>query len=247
MQAYLLAGAAGLITLGGGLVALRAEAYRGLVFAFCAGALIATALVGLVPDSLALLAESARPYPYEVSALLLACLAGFFSFYLLENLEHHGDVEEDGLLHHSHGHQTGVWGAAGIGVHSFLDGVALGAAFEHGDQLGWSIAIGVLLHKLADGVSVAGVMRGTQHGRRPTVAMVAFAAAAPFAGVMAHRIVDLPIAALALVFGWFAGVFLYLGATSLLPAAHEAARSRRVPLAALAGVVLICGANWLKV
>lgn len=245
MQAYVLAGAAGLITLGGGLVALRAEAHRGLVFAFCAGALIATALVGLVPDSLELLGESTQPF--GVGALLFACLIGFFSFYLLENLEHHATVADDGVLHYRHGHSTGIWGAAGIGIHSFLDGVALGAGFDAGDRLGWSVALAVLLHKLADGVSVTGVMRGTRHAARPTLAMVVFASLAPFAGVIAHRILELPIASLALVFGWFAGVFLYLGATSLLPAAHEAERSRRVPVAALAGVALVCTAHWLGV
>jgi zinc transporter ZupT len=245
MSAYLLAGLAGLITLGGGLLALRAEAYRGFVFAFCAGALIATALLGLVPDSLELLAESGRPG--SVHTLLLACLLGFFTFYLLENLEHHGEPDEPEILHHSHRHQTGIWGAAGIGIHSFLDGLAIGEAFDAGGHLGWSIALGVLLHKLADGVSVAGVMRGTQHDRRTTLAMVGIAAVAPFAGILAQQLVELPLGAASFVFGWFAGVFLYLGATSLLPAAHEAARSRWVQVAALLGVALVWAAAWLEV
>jgi ZIP family zinc transporter len=245
MHAYLLTGAAGLITLAGGLLALHAHAYRGLVFAFCAGALIATALVSVVPESLSLLAAAGRPE--DVRPVLLACLAGFFLFYLLENLEHHPDRGEAAILHHSHRHQTGVWGAAGIGVHSFLDGLAIGEGFDAGAQLGWAVAVGVLLHKLADGVSVAGVMSGTRHDPRATMAMVALAAVAPIVGVLVHRVVELPLGAMALVFGWFGGVFLYLGATSLLPAAHEAARSRSVQLAALLGVALVCVAAWLGI
>jgi ZIP family zinc transporter len=244
MHAYLLTGAAGLITLAGGLLALRADAYRGLVFGFCAGALIATALLSVVPESLELLAMEGRPE--EVQPVLLACLAGFFLFYLLENLGHHGEPEA-GILHHSHRHQTGVWGAAGIGVHSFLDGFAIGVAFDTGEQLGWSVAVGVLLHKLADGVSVAGVMSGTRHDPRASLAMVGLASVAPLAGALAHRVVALPLGALALVFGWFGGVFLYLGATSLLPAAHEAGESRSVQLAALLGVALVCAAAWLGI
>jgi zinc transporter, ZIP family len=245
MHAYLLTGAAGLITLAGGLVALRAEASRGFVFAFCAGALIATALVSVVPESLELLAMEGRPE--AVREVLLACLAGFFLFYFLENLGHHDEPDHPAILHHTHRHQTGVWGAFGIGVHSFLDGLAIGVGFDAGERLGWSVAVGVLLHKLADGVSVAGVMSGTRHDRRATLAMVALASVAPLAGVLAHRVVALPLGALALVFGWFGGVFLYLGATSLLPAAHEAAGSRSVQVAALAGVALVCTAAWLGV
>jgi ZIP family zinc transporter len=245
MHAYLLTGAAGLITLAGGLLALRAELYRGLVFGFCAGALIATALVSVVPESLALLAMEGRSE--DVRPVLLACLCGFFLFYLLENLEHRGDRDEAAILHHTHRHQTGVWGAAGIGVHSFLDGLAIGEGFDAGTHLGWSVALGVLLHKLADGVSIAGVMSGTRHDRRATVAMVAVAAVAPLAGVLAHGLVELPLGGMALVFGWFGGVFLYLGATSLLPAAHEETSSRSVQLAALLGVALVCAAAWLVV
>jgi len=248
MQAYLLTGAAGLITLAGGLLALRAEVYRGLVYGFCAGALIATALVSVVPESLALLAMEGRPE--AVRPVLLACLCGFFLFYLLENLEHHGEHRGGGeaaILHHTHRHQTGVWGAVGIGVHSFLDGLAIGEGFDAGTQIGWAVAVGVLLHKLADGVSVAGVMSGTRHDRRTTVAMVVLASVAPLAGVLAHGLVDLPLDGMALVFGWFGGVFLYLGATSLLPAAHEAAGSRSVQVAALLGVALVCAAAWLVV
>ena len=246
MSPFLLAGLAGLITFAGGLLALRAEAYRGYVYAFCAGALIATALLGLVPDSLALLDQAG--WPDGVHSLLLACLLGFFTFYLLENLEHHhGEREAPEILHYRHRHQTGVWGAAGIGVHSFLDGLAIGEAFNAGGHLGSAIGLGVLLHKLADGVSVAGVMRGTRHDRGTTLAMVAIAAVAPMAGILVHQFVSLPLTAAALVFGWFAGVFLYLGATSLLPAAQEAARSRWVQIAALLGVGLVCAAAWLEV
>ncbi len=45
--------------------------------------------------------------------------------------------------------------------------------------------------------------------------------------------------------GRFAGVFLYLGASSLLPAAHDASHSRLPPLATLAGVAFIYGAQLL--
>jgi zinc transporter ZupT len=44
---------------------------------------------------------------------------------------------------------------------------------------------------------------------------------------------------LAFALGWFAGVFLYLGAAALIPAAHASSRSRWLPVATLGGVALV--------
>jgi zinc transporter ZupT len=55
--------------------------------------------------------------------------------------------------------------------------------------------------------------------------------------------VSMPV--LALMLSWFAGVFLYLGASSLLPAAHEVSQSRHVPLLTLAGAAFIYAVQLL--
>jgi zinc transporter ZupT len=49
------------MTWGGGLLALRLEAYRAFVLAFAAGALVASALVDVIPDALELLEKSGTP------------------------------------------------------------------------------------------------------------------------------------------------------------------------------------------
>src|SRR5690606_33167665 len=134
----------------------------------------------------------------------------------------------------------------GLGLHSFFDGFAIGQGFQAGHSLGWAIALGVTLHKLADGISVAGIMLGTQHSLRATRAMVYLVAAAPIAGFFAQSFVALGSAVLALLLGWFAGIFVYLGASSLLPAAHETSRSRLLMVATLAGAAFILAAQWLS-
>ena len=131
----------------------------------------------------------------------------------------------------------------GIVVHSLLDGFAIGKGFHIHDHVGWAIATGVTLHKLADGASVAGLMLGTQHSTRATTGMLIVTAIAPIFGVWLQVYITLATPQLALLLGWFAGVFLYLGAGSLLPAAHDASHSRLLPLATLAGVVFIYGAQ----
>lgn len=240
MQALLVTGAAGVVTFAGGIVALRARVHRGSVYAFCAGALIGTALLAMIPESL----ELATRGGYDAHALLVSTLLGFFLFYVLENLPHRAAAHPD-VLHYHHGHSTGVWAAAGLAVHSFIDGVAIGEGFDAKAALGWTIAFGITMHKFADGVSVAGVMRGTQQSPRATVSMLTLAAVAPLAGVLTAPMLHISPAVRVLLMGWFAGVFLYMGATSLLPAAHEAGGSRWLTGYAIAGAGFIYVAQIL--
>jgi zinc and cadmium transporter len=234
MTALLVSGATCLVTLGGGLLVLRLQAYRGLVLAFCAGALVAGALMDVIPNALQLLESTQTSFHHH--HLLFASTLGFLVFYLFEHAAHHSD-ERDHPSHYNHSCQVGAWGAAGIGIHSFFDGVAIGGAFEAGTELGWVVAFAVLMHKLADGASTVGVMLGTQHDANTTLRMLLITALAPLAGTILQSLVTIPKPVLALTLGWFAGVFLYLGGSSLLPAAHESGHSRWLPLATLAGVL----------
>jgi ZIP family zinc transporter len=235
MEAFLLSVGAAAITLGGGLLAVRLHQYRAYIFGFCAGALVTAALVEVLPNAHHLLEKSSDGLGLE--ALLLACTVGYLVFYVLDHVAHGGHVHHG--AQHSDTHAAGLWGAIGLALHSFFDGVAIGQGFQAGEEIGWAIAAGVTLHKLADGVSVAGVMLGTQHSVRATRLMVYVVAAAPVLGVVVQSFVTLSPAVLALLLGWFAGIFLYLGASSLLPAAHEASRARVLPFATLAGAVFI--------
>jgi ZIP family zinc transporter len=241
MESLLLSASAGAITLLGGLIALRLHAYRAYIFAFCGGALIAAALLEVIPDAYELL-DSTR-LGFDASHLLIACALGYFVFYVVDHVAHGGHVHHGAA--HSDTHQAGMWGALGLALHSFLDGFAIGQGFQAGNNLGWAIALGVTLHKVADGVSVAGIMLGTQHSVRATRRMVYVVALAPLLGVLAQSFLLLSPALLALLLGWFAGIFLYLGASSLLPAAHETSRSRVLLAATLAGASVIFVAQAL--
>ena len=135
-------------------------------------------------------------------------------------------------------------GSAGLGVLASLTDM-IGGAFQAGSEIGWMVAIAVLLHKIADGASIVGVMLGTKHSLATTTAVLAVTALAPLAGTLAQSLFVMPKALLALTLGWFAGVFLYLGASSLLPAAHESGHSRWLPLSTVAGAAFIYVAQLL--
>lgn len=75
MTALWISGATCVMTFGGGFVALRLQAYRGLVLAFCAGALVAGALMDVIPDALQLLESTQSRFHHH--HLLFACSLGF--------------------------------------------------------------------------------------------------------------------------------------------------------------------------
>jgi zinc transporter, ZIP family len=242
MTAYWLAGATCVMTFGGGLIALRLEAYRGMVLAFCAGALVSGALLNVIPEALDLLEASESRLPHH--HLLFACGLGFLIFYLFEHAVHH-DHDHDANSVRDLRQKVGTWGALGIGIHSFFDGVAIGGAFQASHEMGWVVAMAVMLHKIADGASSVGVMLSTRHSMPQVVAVLSATAIAPLIGTMAQSTLVIPKPMLALILGWFSGVFLYLGATFLLPAAHEAGQSRWLPVATLGGAALIYLTNSL--
>jgi ZIP family zinc transporter len=214
------------MTFGGGLLALRLEAYRAFIFAFAAGALVTSALIDVLPDALEMLSRSGSAWHHH--HLMFACSLGFLSFYLFEE-----------VTHSAHTAQAGLWGAAGISVHSLLDGVAIGEAFHAGVSVGWIVSLAVIVHKFADGVSTVGIMVSTGRSTRLANRMLVLTALAPLVGLAVQTVVPLPLSLLALLLGWFSGVFLYLGAAALIPAAHAASESPWLPVATLSGAILV--------
>jgi zinc and cadmium transporter len=232
MSAFLITSWTCVMTLGGGLIALRLEAYRAFVLAFAAGALVASALLDVIPDALDLLTRSGAPLHHH-HVMFMACL-GFLTFYLLEQAAHESEPHDRRPTR-----LAGFWGAIGIGLHSLLDGVAIGEAFHAGSGVGWIVALAVVVHKFADGVSAVGILTATVRNGRLANALLVLIASAPLAGLAIQALIPLPLYMLAFVLGWFAGVFLYLGAATLIPAAHAASDSRWVPAATLSGALLV--------
>jgi ZIP family zinc transporter len=204
-----LAAATCLSTLVGGFLILRHRGSQHYWFAFAAGSLIAVVFLDLLPESLALGALYHIP-----NRDLLALLAGSFFLYSF--------IDRFFLTHHlhdddAHGHPMGLIGAGSLVVHSCLDGVAIGVAFQAGPTVGAIVATAVIGHDLTDGLNTVVVM--LKHGQsRPRARLfLGFDALAPLAGILLASAYPLPPRWLPYLLAFFAGEFLYLGAGSLLP------------------------------
>lgn len=223
-----------LSTMAGGLFALRTTTHIGVVIALGAGVRIGAAFFDLAP-------ESARELGSLDSAMLWAGI-GFLAFYTLERLTllHVGHEHGQVLDRHEH---VGILGAGGMSVHSFLDGVAIGAAFHAGTEIGLIVAVVVVLHDFSDGIGTVSILIANGGSRRTAFRWLVADAAAPVVGALVAFAVTIEGQVLGAILGVFVGFFLYVGGAELLPEAHRQERSGWVMIATIAGAIFIYAAT----
>jgi ZIP family zinc transporter len=243
-------------TIAGGYAALRLRHRIHALMAIAAGVVVATAVADLFPEAWELVGED--------GALVvgIAAVAGFLGFSLLEAFLHQSSFEHAGTLGHVHARtgepddvdhdhgassphlQTevaarrpgliGLLPPLSLVLHSAMDGLVIGVAFQAGDELGLVVLLAVLFHDFADGMNVATVALEAARGVRVAVAFVVLdAIAAPIGGALS-TLVTIDDRTLGLLLATFGGVFLAIGAGHLLPESQHRNPSRGPAMVALA-------------
>ena len=215
----------------GGLFAISMRERIHLVLGFSAGAVIGVAFFDLMPEALAM----GRAF-YDPNTLLAITACGFFGYAVLDRLvvlhTHDGrDMSES----HRGTLARGVLGAGSLSVHSFLDGFAIGIAFQASRAVGIVVAVAVLVHDFSDGLNTVNVVLKNGGNRVRALSWLAVDAIAPVLGAATSLLMMFPPNALSLVLALFSGFFLYIGASDLLPESHHAHPRFFTTLATLAG------------
>jgi zinc transporter ZupT len=196
----------------GGAAALRFHDRLHLLLGFSSGAVIAVALFDILPEVFALDGGS--------SYMPLAAI-GFLVFFGLERYTAmHRSREHEHAVAGAHEQELGALSAAGLTFHSFLDGVAIGVGFQTGSQIGYLIALGIIAHDLSDGMNTVTVVLAHGNPRRRAGFWLSLDMVAPLLGATATMLFSLQ-GVLPWVLAFFAGSFLYIGASDLLPEARE--------------------------
>jgi ZIP family zinc transporter/zinc and cadmium transporter len=233
--------AAGADLVGGAVVTTRkrwdARFLHGAL-ALGSGFMLAATLLDIIPASLA---NHDRGLPFWI-------LAG----YLFVNLAQRSAA---GHTHsatgaHDHGHapdpgaprrralfssEVGLAAFVGLIIHTFFDGVAIGAGFQVTPSLGLLIFMAVILHKVPEGLTLASIILSSGGRRSQAIAAVAMIGLATVAGtLLANR--------LTVQYGHYAlaisgGVMLYVAASDLVPEISRAKGSQGL-LLLLSGVTL---------
>jgi zinc transporter ZupT len=224
----------------GGLFALRFKDKLHLVLGFSAGAVISVAFFDLLPESIQL---GAGTYPPET--ILKATALGFLGYLLLDRLvffhAHHNDGEHEHDVHLSH-RTKGALGAGALALHSFLDGMAIGLAFQVSTSAGAVVAVAVLVHDFSDGINTVNMILKNSGSRSSAFMWLLVVAFAPILGAFSTYFFTLSEGTLALILSTFAGFFLYIGATDLIPESHHAHPKFITTLMTFVGVLVLYAA-----
>ena len=230
LPAYVLLGLIGIVTgiatyLGGAL-ALRLRQHIRLILGFSAGAVVGVALLDLLPETLELGAKTR-----SVGETATFVVAGFATYMLLDRFLRSLTGGPNG--------RRGHLGAASLTIHSVLDGFGIGLAFHVSAAAAGALALAVLAHDFSDGVNTVNLsLQGTGSPRAARWWLLADATA-PLAGIMAAQLISVDRGQLALLLALFTGVFLYIGASELLPESHDQHPHTWTSVTTLIGMSLI--------
>lgn len=216
-----------LSTLIGGLLAIRFKNKLAIIIGFSAGAVIGVVFFDLLPEAFSLGAKQ-----YTVSDMSAIVIAGFLFYMVLDRLS----------VLHTHQHESNARGRIGAGslsIHSYLDGVAIGVAFQVSVSIGILIAVAVIAHDFADGVNTVSVILKDGGKNKQAYKWLIADAAAPIIGVVSTLFFKIPDALFAVLLAIFSGFFLYIGASDLLPESGQKHPGFLVTFLTILGVAVL--------
>jgi zinc transporter ZupT len=217
--------AATLATLAGGLLALRMRHRISVILGVTAGIVLGVAVFDLIPEALELAGDH-----WSLRALVAFVAIGLGGYMLLDRML--GQARWLPVTWRTH------LGPGTLTLHSLMDGMGIGIAFQIDAQAGWLVALAVLTHDIADGVNTVSLClaaRSEDVARRWLV----LNGAAPMVGVLIGLGLSVPPVMLAPLMAAFAGVFLYIGACELVPRSHALDPRLRTTLASVGGMILM--------
>ncbi len=197
---------------------LRAKAMH-LGLPFGAGALLAAAFLGLLPEAV----EGST-----IHSVTLFALGGFLGFFILERLlgwfHHHESHHHEAA--HGKRNKTHQWLViVGDTLHNAIDGVAIGAAFLINPAAGIGTALAVAAHEIPQEVGDFSILLGKGMRPRNVILVNIFSALATVATALATYLLGgaielnpAPLIAIA------AGFFIYIAASDIIPDIHEKPR-----------------------
>lgn len=223
-------------TMIGGFIAIKNLKRLHYVLGFTAGVILGVIAFDLLPE----IFELVNQYHLDPTGPMVALVIGFLVFHILEKgfLIHHAHEHEYGDHKHP---QVGVLSALALSGHSFLDGVGIGLGFQVNPAVGVAVAIAVIGHDFADGLNTVSLMLSSKNSVSRATKFLLLDAIAPVLGAFSTLFFHLSDTQLVLYLGFFAGFLLYIGASDILPQAHEENSSRKTIALTVLGVVLMFG------
>ncbi len=184
---------------------------------FSAGVLLTVSLVGLLPEAVDLVGESA----------FAATLFTFVGAYIFENvlfkLHHHEHSSSHPDSYHGDDHTHNFSPRAiplviiGDTIHNFVDGVAIASSFLVMPGFGLITAVSTFLHEVPHEISDFGILLSAKWKRKDILLINVLSALATVLGAVLVVLFLKEGREIGLLLGVSAGLFLYLAATDFVP------------------------------
>ena len=213
----------GLFSLAGGFLILwrrrDLEQFMLPLLSFAAGAFLATAFFDILPEALEAVDE-----PHVIMIWLVA---GFVAFFTIERFLMRTRALEHNHSHADHTESLPLLIIFGDTLHNFMDGILIGLAFIANPAAGLATALAVAAHEIPQEIGDFTILLNQKwHPRNIIGVNVAQSLATlpgAFLGYWGGQIIT-PSVPLLLAFA--SGIFIYLGASSLIPEIHHQAEHR---------------------
>ena len=217
-----LAGTASVLVAATFSVTLLAKMVNNMV-SLSVGILLATALLHSLPEAFSMAGTS----PQLLFATLLAGLLGFFLLEKIALLRHDHHHEGDGH-HHHHGHdaenagRSGWMILVGDGIHNFVDGILIAAAFMADYHVGIFTAIAIIAHEIPQEIGdfIVLLNAGFSKARALLYNMIC-GLAAVLGGVLAYFFLEKAHAAMPYLLVIASSSFIYIAVSDLIPQMHR--------------------------
>src|SRR6185295_3651414 len=213
---FLAAGFVSILSLSGAFaLLLRPDLLRKLLLffvAFSAGAMMGGAFFHLLPEAIAL-------FPVGSLQPFFILSGGFCLFFILERFVfwHHCHNDEGCKVH-----PLGDMNLVGDGVHNFMDGLLIAAAFGVSTELGIATTIAIISHEIPQEISDFGVLIHSGMSAKKALFFNFVSALTALLGVF----IGVLFAEKTEIFqrvliAFAAGGFLYIAASDLVPELHK--------------------------
>jgi len=197
-----------------------------ILVALSAGALIGTAFLHLIPESLKILSPSTT-FPYVIS--------GFILFFFIENILQWRHCHKGHCDIHSFAYMN-IFGEA---IHNFLDGLIIASAFIVNIPLGITTTLAVALHEIPQEIGDFGVL---VHGgfKKSKAILINFLVAltAILGGLVGYFLHSISQISISILLPIAAGGFIYIAASDLIP---EIRKEMNVKKSILSFIVFVVG------
>jgi ZIP family zinc transporter len=238
MSIILISICAFIFTILGGLFALKFKDKLHLIIGLSAGAILGVAFFDLIPEAIELAGKS-----FELNQIVSLVAVGYVLYMLVDRFfishshlvgEYCEFEDEHGHEHnheHNHSHtkiaessnynKKGTLGALSLSVHSFLDGMSIGIAFQVSNAVGIIVTTAVLIHKFSDGLATVNIILKNNGEKEQALKWLVINALAPVLGVISTLFFTIPESALGLILAMFAGFFIYIASSNMIPESHH--------------------------